>query len=65
MKYLVIEGDSVEDITKKVLEMMQLGWKPQGGASCSLSETDENQYFVIVQALIMADEREQSGCSRN
>ena len=57
MKYLVIEGDSVEDITKKVLEMIKLGWKPLGGASCSLSETDESQYFVVTQALIMDDEK--------
>ncbi len=56
MKYLVVEGDSVKDITKKVSAMIKLGWKPLGGASCSLSETDENQYFVVTQALVMDEE---------
>lgn len=53
IKYLVVEGNSVEDITKKVLEMIDIGWKPLGGVSCSLSESAESQYFVVTQALVI------------
>ena len=52
MEYDILEGGSVEDLARQVNEKMQEGWEPIGGASSSLSETDESQYFVITQSMI-------------
>ena len=51
MEYKAIECRTGEVLNRTINRMLSEGWKPIGGVSASLSETDESQYYVIVQAM--------------
>ncbi len=51
MEYEAIECASVDELNRKVNKMISDGWETLGGISVSLSETDENQYFIVAQAM--------------
>ena len=52
MKYKAIEASKIEDLNQEVNELIAKGWRPVGGVSVS----DNSQYFVVSQALIIEAE---------
>lgn len=55
MKYLAIEALTIKDLNDQVNERILDGWKPIGGVSVSLSESEEYQFFVVSQAMVTND----------
>ena len=55
MKYQVIEDVTTEALSIRVNELIENGWLPLGGVSCSLSESDEYQYYSACQAMTYTD----------
>ena len=52
MKYTIISSvKSIEELLMDVSLAIRQGWIPLGGVSISLSETDEQYYFLGVQAM--------------
>jgi hypothetical protein len=54
-EYILIEEDNAKDLTAQVNKKIVDGWTIVGGASASLSETDESQYYVVTQAMKKID----------
>ena len=52
MKYLAIEAATINELNYIVNEKIKEGWKPVGGVSVTLSESDEYQYFMASQAMV-------------
>lgn len=50
--YFIVWGESTSDLQAKVQEMMQFGWKPQGGVASHVSVTLGQQRFILVQAMV-------------
>lgn len=55
MKYLAIEALTIKDLNDQVNERILDGWKPIGGVSVSLSESEEHSWFVVSQAMVTND----------
>ena len=55
MKYLAIEALTIKDLNDQVNERILDGWKPIGGVSVSLSESEEYRFFVVSQAMVTND----------
>ena len=55
MKYLAIEAPTIKDLNDQVNERILDGWKPIGGVSVSLSESEEYSWFVVSQAMVTND----------
>ncbi len=51
MRYIAIEEPTIEALNDKVNDMITGGWRPIGGVSISLSESDDYLYFVASQAM--------------
>jgi len=53
MKYEIVEVNTcIEDLDAQVNKMIELGWKPQGGVSVAMSESDEFRYYSAAQAMV-------------
>jgi hypothetical protein len=51
MEYMIICEESTEELAKEVNKEIKKGWKPFGGVSIALGESDFNRSFKVAQAL--------------
>ena len=51
MEYLILEGNDADQLSNEVRIRIADGWKPQGGVSVSLSESDHFSYQLFAQAM--------------
>lgn len=55
MQYLIIEETNTDNLAEEVNKKIIEGWRPQGGVSITLSESDEYQYYSAAQAMVRED----------
>lgn len=52
MDYTVVVDTDLIKFTKRIVDLIDVGWKPQGGVSLSVLEGNECKYIYYAQALI-------------
>jgi hypothetical protein len=64
IEYEAVEAPSVDALNEEIKRMIKDGWSPIGGVSVSLSESDDYQYFVAVQAMIRGGVSDKPNCCK-
>jgi hypothetical protein len=45
MEYVLVEAESAKDLTRKVQELIDAGWEPQGGVAVATHSVGSWWYF--------------------
>ena len=55
MEYDIVSAGDYKIVIEKIRKKIAEGWEPLGGVSISESETSEDYYFSVAQAIIKKD----------